>query len=157
MPILGVHRLLNRSWSVDRKHRYSGFKEFRLSLQDVGFRTVKYEGRLLRIVSQVIETYAARSSSVHAGGEWYVNWSGVYGRDKSGVLHKIPLEAVRGKSKIGCLWMRLRNGLTAGGMSCVTEKYDFQAVAGMRKAFAEIKTIEQWEEEERKDELFPLT
>ena len=37
------------------------------------------------------------------------------------------------------------------------EKYDFQTVAGMRKAFAEIKTIEQWEEEERNNELFELT
>ena len=158
MPLLGLDRLLNRSLSVDRKHRYIGFKEFRLSLQNVGFRTVQYEGRLLRIVSQVIETYAARwNSRGFGGGEWYANWCGVYGRDESGVLHKIPLEAVMEKSRIVRLWMRLRNGLTSDGMSCVTEKCDFQAVAGMRKAFAEIKTIEQWEKEERDNELFPLT
>ena len=158
IPLLGLRRLLDRSLSVDRKHRHAGFKEFRLSLQNVGFRTFQYEGQFLRIVSQVIETYAARGrSDGFPGGEWYVNWSGVYGRDVSGVLHKIPLEEVRDESKIGCLWKWLRNGLTAGGISCVTEKYDFQAAAGMRKAFAEIKTIEQWEKEERNHELFPLT
>ena len=137
MPLVGLHRLLNRSLSVDREHRYGGFKEFRLSLLKVGFRTVQYEGRRLRVVSGIM--------SVAGPGPCFLYGRG---RDANGKLYEIPLEVLH-KTGIWSLemgaWRRMCSMMRR--VFCKAEMCDSNSLAEIRKSFAKIKSLDEWHRE----------